>query len=76
MSQAQVSLCNLLKHCAPSPDLCICRTVSGPKAGSLARQVSEDPLDNPRFLCNIPEALARLLAANIDLDLNTYLLYA
>lgn len=44
--------------------------------GSLARQVSEDPLDNPRFLCNIPEALARLLAANIDLDLNTYLLYA
>ena len=44
--------------------------------GSSMRQVSEDPLDNPRFLCNIPEALVRLLAANIDLDLNTYLLYA
>ena len=47
-----------------------------PLIASWARQVSEDPLDNPRFLCNIPEALARLLAANIDLDLNTYLLYA
>ena len=56
----------------PGPRLAQCDLLTG----SMARQVSEDPLDNPRFLCNIPEALARLLAANIDLDLNTYLLYA
>lgn len=39
-------------------------------------QVSVDPLDEPRYMCNIPEALARLLAANVDMDLGTYLLYA
>ncbi|KAK9837270.1 hypothetical protein WJX81_002658 [Elliptochloris bilobata] len=42
----------------------------------LLSRVSADPLDEPRFACNIPEALARLLAANIGLDLSTYLLYA
>jgi len=41
-----------------------------------AAQVSADPLDEPHYACNIPEALARLLAANVGLDLSTYLLYA
>lgn len=38
--------------------------------------MSADSLDEPRYACSVPEALARLLAANVGLDLGTYLLYA
>ena len=38
-------------------------------------QVSHDVLEDPRYKCNIPAALAETLAKNVGINLSNYLLY-